>query len=60
MAQMIIRMIGKHAFRKPSTTDQRVMPKIDSPANFSGRIPIAGTANKASRIVTIRVTTALL
>ena len=57
---MMIRIIGKHAFRKPSTTDQRVIPKIDTPANFSGRMPMAGTANKAKRIVTIRVTTALL
>jgi hypothetical protein len=60
MAQIIIRIIGKHAFNSPSITDQRVMPKMLALANFSGMMPIAGTANNAKRIVTIRVTIALL
>jgi hypothetical protein len=60
MAQMMIRIIGKHAFKKPSTTDHKVMPKIDTPAYFSGTIPIAGTANRANKIVTAKVMMALL
>jgi hypothetical protein len=60
MAQMIIKMMGKHALRNPSITDHRVIPKIDRPAYFSGMIPIAGTANRARRMVTTRVIIALL
>jgi hypothetical protein len=57
---MMIRMMGKHAFRKPSMTDHRVMPKMLSAAYFSGMIPMAGAANRARRIVTMSVTMALL
>jgi hypothetical protein len=56
----MIRMIGKQAFKKPSTTDHKVMPKMDTPAYFSGTIPIAGTANRANKIVTAKVIIALL
>ena len=56
---MIIRIIGKQALRRPSTTDQIAMPYTDWEASFSGIIPIAGAANRANRMVTISVINAL-
>ncbi len=52
--------MGKHAFSRPSTTDQHVIPTMLALANFSGMMPMAGTANKASKTVTMSVTMALL
>jgi hypothetical protein len=57
---MIIRIMGKHALRNPSTTDHSVIPKMDAPAYFSGTMPIAGAANRARIIVTMSVMIALL
>jgi hypothetical protein len=39
MAHIIIRIIGKQAFRNPSMTDHNVMPYIDASAYFSGIMP---------------------
>ena len=60
MAQIMMRIMGKQAFNTPSTTDQQVMPMMLASANFSGRIPIAGTANRANKTVTMSVAMALL
>ena len=60
MAQIMMRIMGKQAFNTPSTTDQQVMPMMLASAYFSGMMPIAGTAKRANKTVTMSVTMALL
>jgi hypothetical protein len=56
---MMMRMIGKHALRRPSTIDHAVMPTMEVSAYFSGTIPKAGVAKTDKRIVTTNVIKAL-
>lgn len=55
----MMRIIGKQALRRPSTTDHAVMPTMEVSAYFSGTIPKAGVAKTDKRTVTTNVIKAL-